>query len=147
MYKSILVPLDGSYRAEKILPHVKKMAQCTGARVILMQVVVPVYYMMDPQVTYVNINMEETQWRLDEAKTYLEQITQEFSEKSIQVDIRVEQGPIVETIIEIAQETDASMIALASHGRSGLGQVFYGSVTAGILQRVDRPLLVVRSRD
>ncbi len=147
MYKSILVPLDGSKRAEKILPHVKKLAQCTGARVILMQVVVPVYYMMDPQVSYVNINLEETQWRFDEATEYLETLAKEFSEKTLKVETLVEQGPVVETIIEIAQKLDAGIIALASHGRSGLGQVFYGSVTAGILQRVDRPLLVVRSRD
>lgn len=147
MYKSILVPLDGSKRAEKILPHVKKLAQCTGANVILMQVVVPVYYMMDPQLSYVNINVEETQWRLEEAKGYLDKLGQEFSEKTLKVETRVEQGPVVENIIETAQNLDASIIALASHGRSGLGQVFYGSVTAGILQRVDRPLLVVRSRD
>jgi nucleotide-binding universal stress UspA family protein len=147
VYKSILVPLDGSKRAEKILPHVKKLAQCTGAKVILMQVVIPVYYMMDPQISYVNINVEETQWRLEEAKDYLEKLAQEFSNKTLKVDVLVEQGPVVESIIETAQSLDASIIALASHGRSGLGQVFYGSVTAGILQRVDRPLLVVRSRD
>jgi nucleotide-binding universal stress UspA family protein len=147
VYKSILVPLDGSARAEKILPHVKKLAQCTGAEVLLLQVVVPVYYMMDPQVSYVNINIEETQWRLDEAKSYLDKLAAEFANKTLKVHTRVEQGPVVETIIEVAKTEDISMIALASHGRSGLGQVFYGSVAAGILQRIDRPLLVVRSRD
>lgn len=147
MYKSILVPLDGSTRAEKILSHVKKLSLCTGAKVILMQVIVPVYYMIDPQVSYVNINIEETQWRIDEAKDYLGKTAKEFSDKKLKVEIRVEQGPVVETIIDVARAEDASLIALASHGRSGLGQVFYGSVAAGILQRVDRPLLVVRSRD
>jgi len=147
VYKSILVPLDGSARAEKILPHVKKLAQCTGAEVVLLQVVVPVYYMMDPQVSYVNINIEETQWRSDEAKVYLENLANEFAEKTMKVHIRVEQGPVVETIIDVARTEDISIIAIASHGRSGLGQVFYGSVTAGILQKIDRPLLVIRSRD
>jgi len=54
---------------------------------------------------------------------------------------------VVETIIDVARTEDISIIAIASHGRSGLGQVFYGSVTAGILQKIDRPLLVIRSRD
>jgi len=147
MYKSILVPLDGSTRAEKIISHVKKLAQCTGAKVILLQVIVPVYYMIDPQVSYVNINIEETQWRIDEAGKYLVKIAEAFTEKKIKVETCVEQGPVVETIIDIARAKDVSLIALASHGRSGLGQVFYGSVAAGILQRVDRPLLVVRSRE
>jgi nucleotide-binding universal stress UspA family protein len=54
-------------------------------------------------------------------------------------------GPIVRTIINIAQQEEADLIAMASHGRTGLSQVFYGSVAAGVLHAVDRPLLVVRS--
>ena len=40
----------------------------------------------------------------------------------------------------------ADLIAMASHGRTGMSQVFYGSVAAGVLHRVDRPLLLVRAR-
>jgi uncharacterized protein YggE len=45
-----------------------------------------------------------------------------------------------------AQAVKVDLIALASHGHSGLAQVFYGSVAAGVLQRVDRPLLLIRSQ-
>jgi nucleotide-binding universal stress UspA family protein len=51
----------------------------------------------------------------------------------------------VGAIIEAAESEGADLIAMASHGRSGLSQCFYGSVAAGVLHRVDRPLLVVRS--
>ena len=54
--------------------------------------------------------------------------------------------PVVETIIEAATNEDADLIAMASHGRGGLSRIFYGSVAAGILNRVDRPLFIVRSR-
>jgi len=49
-------------------------------------------------------------------------------------------------LISAAARHEADLIALASHGRSGLGQVFCGSVAAGVLPRVDRPMLLVRSR-
>ena len=46
----------------------------------------------------------------------------------------------------LAQEHAVDLIAMASHGRGGLSRVFYGSVAAGILQRIDRPLLLIRAR-
>ena len=146
MYETILVPLDGSKRAEKILPHVEVLAQCMNSRLILLQVVAPVYYVMDPQVSYVDINVEETKWRSQEAEAYLEDLNKKYTKKGIQVSTRVEQGPMVETICEVAREEDVDLIAMASHGRTGLAQVFYGGVAAGVLNRVDRPLLLIRSR-
>ena len=59
--------------------------------------------------------------------------------------MHVADGPVVTSIINIASQEDVDLIALASHGRSGLARVYYGSVAAGILQRVDRPLLLIRS--
>ncbi len=147
MYTKILVPLDGSKRAEKILPHVAEMARCTGAAVQLLEVVPPVYYVMDPQISYMDINLGETKYRVEEAEKYLEERRQELTARGLVASTLVEQGPIVETIIEVARQQSADLIAMASHGRSGLGRVFYGSVAAGVLQQVDRPLLLVRSRD
>ena len=146
MYETILVPLDGSKRAEKILPHVEVLAQCMNSRLIFLQVVAPVYYVMDPQVSYVDINVEETKWRSQEAEAYLDNLNKKYEKKGIQVSTRVEQGPMVETICEVAREEDVNLIAMASHGRTGLAQVFYGGVASGILNRVDRPLLLIRSR-
>jgi len=53
----------------------------------------------------------------------------------------------VETIISVAQRENADLIAIASHGRSGLSRVFYGSVAAGIMQKIDRPILIIRARN
>ena len=118
-----------------------------GSKVVLLEVVAPVYFMMDPQVSFTDINIEESKWRVEEAQAYLDKQAKELKQKEIEVETRIEQGPVVETIIDVAREVDADLIAYASHGRSGLGQVFYGSVAAGILHRIDRPMLVIRSRD
>jgi nucleotide-binding universal stress UspA family protein len=58
----------------------------------------------------------------------------------------VVRGPVVETIINVAEREGADLTAMASHGRTGLERVFYGSVAVGVLHHVDRPLLLVRSR-
>jgi nucleotide-binding universal stress UspA family protein len=51
----------------------------------------------------------------------------------------------VEEIINRAERSKVDLIAMASHGRTGLSRVFYGSVAAGILHKVDRPLFLIRS--
>jgi nucleotide-binding universal stress UspA family protein len=148
MYKTILVPLDGSKRAEKILPHVEELAHCHDARVIFLQVVALV---LMPVVTApgaadsMSLSMEDMERNKREAKTYLAGWQGEFREKGIEARTRVEQGPIVETIINVAERESADLIAMASHGHTGLSSVFFGSVATGILHRVDRPLLLVRS--
>lgn len=147
MYKKILVPLDGSKRAERILPHVENLAQCFTSTVVFLEVVSPMVYVLDPQISYADVNLEETQWRLDEARDYLAKLEKTYTDKGIAVKTRVTQGPVVETICEVAREQNVDLIALASHGRSGLGQVFFGSVAAGVLHRTQRPLLLIRSRD
>ena len=56
-------------------------------------------------------------------------------------------GPVVKEILDFAEEEKVDLIALSSHGRTGLSRLFYGSVAAGILHQVDRPLLVIRAQD
>jgi len=145
MYKNILVPLDGSNRAEAILPHAEQMAQLCRAKIILMQVVEPVYISAGPPEIPVMISQELTQQRADDTDAYLTGWKVRLEKKGIEVVTRVEHGPIVATIIQVAEQEGADLIALASHGRSGLARVFYGSVAAGLLQHADRTLLIVRS--
>jgi len=80
-----------------------------------------------------------------QAGIYLESVCGKFREKGIASTVNVSYGPVVEGIIDIAKSRDADLITIASHGRSGLSKVFYGSVAAGVLHRADRPLLVIRS--
>jgi nucleotide-binding universal stress UspA family protein len=146
MYHTILVPLDGSKRAEAILSHVKDLAGRYGATVILLCVVEPVPFSIGYETSYVVLR-EDLERRTKEAESYLAGLQGEFCEKGIQAQTSVVSGPVVDAIIKAAEREGADLIALASHGRSGLSQVFYGSVAAGVLHRIDRPLLLIRSRD
>jgi nucleotide-binding universal stress UspA family protein len=147
VYEKILVPLDGSQRAEAILPHVEELALRFEAKVIFVQVVEPAPLVTVAESAYMNLRRADFDRRAKEAESYLAVQQGKFRSLGIEVESRVVFGPVVEAIIKVAEQVGADLIALASHGRSGLSQVFYGSVAAGLLQRVSRPLLLVRARD
>jgi nucleotide-binding universal stress UspA family protein len=150
VYHCILVPLDGSKRAEAILPHVEELATGFDARVIFLHVVEPPQIITDSdiigsEVSYLNGFQEQMKEMTKQAVLYLESVQGKLKEKGIESKVKVNHGPVVEGIINTAKSQDADLIAITSHGRSGLSRVFYGSVAAGILHRADRPLLVIRS--
>ena len=146
MFKRILVPLDGSKRAETIIPHVEDLARRNDkSQVILLQVVEPVpatIYMADP-VPPLDPTVIDRVYK--DARSYLERLQARLRKKGIRAHVHVLLGPVVGTIVDLAVREKVDLIALASHGRSGLPAFFYGSVAAGVLHRTDRPLLIVRS--
>jgi len=145
MYQKILVPLDGSKRVEKILPHVEELAIRYQTKVIFLQVV-EYQTITTPEGAFINYSDQEFDQSKKQAETYLEGIQGEFRGKNIDSQTHVTYGPVVEGIINMAAQEDVDLIAMASHGRGGLSRVFYGSVAAGLLHRVDRPVLIIRSR-
>lgn len=146
MYKSILTPLDGSKRAESILKHVEEVARRFDAKVVFLQVIEPTTFVAGSETAFYVQYKEEVEEKNKQAEDYLAGIKGEFREKGIESKLRVVNGPIVDAIIAAAESENVDLIAIASHGRSGLSRVFYGSVAAGILNRADRPLLLIRSR-
>jgi len=146
MYTKILVPLDGSRRAERVLSHVEKLALSFGAKVILLRAVRP-----SPLVGHDSAELVQFQKNMDEiyrdAENYLNDLKRKYSKMGIEAQTRVTMGPVVKEILNFAEKEQVDLIALSSHGRTGLSRLFYGSVAAGILQRVDRPLLVIRTQE
>ena len=147
MYEVILAPLDGSKRAEKILPYIETLAHRFGSQVILLQVLESIIIYPGPHSGYgatdfVVLQRDELK---EEVKAYLTGLQEEFREKQIEAQAIVAEGPVVPSIIKVAEREGVDLIAMASHGRTGLARVFYGSVAAGILNQADRPLLIIRS--
>jgi nucleotide-binding universal stress UspA family protein len=145
MYKKILVPLDGSKRAEKILPHVEDLAVRYKAKVIFLTAMENVFA-AGIEGSFIQYSEKDFSVQVEQAKSYLKKITENFNKKDISTQTVVANGPAVERIIQTAEKENADIIAMASHGGGGLTRVFYGSVAAGVLNRADRPLLVIRSR-
>lgn len=147
MYKNILVPLDGSKRAEAILPHVKNLAFCFNTKVIVLVVEEPALMLEYDEVIDMPKYLKERDQQKKKTQSYLAALRTEFRAEGIEVQALIGHGPVVKAIIDAARSENAELVAMASHGHSGLPRTFYGSVAAGVLQRIDRPLLLIRSRN
>ncbi|MCB0208179.1 MAG: universal stress protein [Anaerolineae bacterium] len=146
MYHKILVPLDGTKRAERILDQVEELAHDDEAQIILLRVIDPV-----PSYYTEALQSEEKaplqNQREIASVNYLDPIDEDLENRRVRVTKRVATGPVVETIINVAEQENVDLIAMASHARTGLSRMFNGSVTDEVLHATNRPMLVVRSLD
>jgi len=147
MYKRILVPLDGSKRAERILPYVEELATKFESQLTLLQVIEPAVVLAAPYDMGHYYDVDQIERMSEEAKLYLNTMRTALEKKGIATETLIGNGPVVTCILEEAVRKDADLIAMASHGRSGLARAFYGSVAAGILHQADRPLLLIRAQE
>jgi nucleotide-binding universal stress UspA family protein len=143
MYKKILVPLDGSQLAEEILDPVEDLAKGLGAKVLLLQVeeepLMLGYDEVVDQSTY-----QKQEQRKKQMESYLSRIEKRFQEKGIETKHYIAYGPVVGTLLIIAEKDDVDLIAIASHGLDGSYQAMCRSVVARLLERASKPLLLIR---
>jgi nucleotide-binding universal stress UspA family protein len=147
MYKKILVPLDGSLRAEAILPHVENLALHLHASVILLYVDETSDLLLErDEVIDVEGYLGKRRKRINNTQAYLQAIIDKWRSIDINAQMRIGRGSVVACIIDTAKRESADLVAMTSHGQSGLERAFYGSVAVGVLNKIDRPLLLIRSR-
>jgi nucleotide-binding universal stress UspA family protein len=137
MQRQILVPLDGSKLAEQALPHAATMARATSSSLVLLQVVPP---LLHTRSALLQIPKEDFAW----AQTYLSRVEEGLRVKGVEVEIRVREGDAAKVIVsEVRQDPGIFLIAMSTHGRSGLGRWFFGSVAEKVLQTSPVPLLLI----
>ena len=95
MYKTILVPLDGSKRAEAILPHVKNMSLCFNAKVIFFIVAEPSLLLEYDEVVDMSKYLEKRDLQKKETETYLASLQEGFHAKGIEVQTLIGHGMVV----------------------------------------------------
>jgi nucleotide-binding universal stress UspA family protein len=148
VYKKILVPLDGSKLAEVVLPHVEQLAWELGSSLILLRVVRPpraVEYTRQEEMMALN-RERETVFKRD-AETYLAARRGELRNKNIEVSTHIIVSEAVATaILDFAESEGVDLIAMSTHGRSGLGRWVYGSVADKVLQGATCPVLLIRAK-
>jgi len=145
MYQTILVPVDGSKRAEAILSHVRHIAGRDDTRVIFLRVEEEPILLDRDEVIDVDKYHEAFEQQQKRAQTYLTGLQKEFERQGIPAETRLAYGSVVKAILKTAAETGAHLIAMATHGLTGLARVSYGSVAAGVLQAAELPILLIRS--
>ncbi len=146
MPSRLLVPLDGSKLAEAILPYVAELASKLEASVVLFQALPPVEEALMEEgrvVAYVDELMAQ---RATAAKKYLEEVGARLTVDGVSSEVRVAFGSAPEEIIQNAHQLGVDMIAMSTHGRSGVSRWVYGSVADRVLRGSGLPVLLFRPR-
>ena len=126
MYKRIMVPLDGSELAQSALSHAVELCRGLSATLLLV-------YVRDPRAGSV-----------EAARRYLDFVRNQQAASGVEVEILVREGPVAAALIDVADKEHVDLIAMATHGRSGLQRVVYGSVAEQLLRSSTKPILLVR---
>ena len=151
MRERILVPLDGSKVGEAALPYVEdlvtKFLPEPKVEVTLMQVLSSLsHYVVAGEATArVPYTADEIEQMKKQAAQYLRKAGKALKDKGAQTKVVVVVGDAADEIIRVADEINADMIAMSTHGRSGISRWAFGSVTDKVLRGGNKPVLVVRA--
>lgn len=156
MYNKILVPLDGSAFAEQALAHAEQMAVPGKTEIHLVSVaplledqslaavdMYPVYVYRD---TMVDQTQEMDRLR-SELHDYLAALAQRLGKAGHLVCTVIRFGQPADEIISYAEQSGCDLIAMSTHGRSGIGRWVYGSVADKVLRGSAAPVLLVRVKE
>ncbi len=141
LFRRILVPLDGSRLAEAIVPAVVTLARACGGEIVLLHVLE-----REPPG---EVHGEPHLRSLAEATEYLEALAARLGELGLAVRrevVTADQQPVADCIAQQAAAFAADLIAMTTHGSGGLRGVLFGRIAQQVLQRAERPILVLRSR-
>lgn len=144
MFKRILVPLDGSDRAERAIPVAARIARALGDSVVLLRVVTtPVDYgpYIAPPAQYAD---ETINADLAGATTYLENVAKTDELVGITTEVKALFGAAAPTILSAAQSFHANIIVMCSHGYTGYKRWVLGSVADKVARHSPIPVLVLR---
>ena len=143
MYSKILVPLDGSKTAEKVLPYARYLASRFKIPIELLAVV-DIADLASQIATekprFLDTFFDDAEQRFT---SYLSAVASSFTEADLRYS--VERGKAEEAIVERAAKEKGTLIAMATHGRSGLNRFLLGSVAEKVLRGTVNPLLLIRA--
>ena len=141
MYKKILVPLDGSPLAEAVLPHAEALAKSEDAELIILRVpIIPAseYVAIDPVVAS-SVRKDIR----DEVESYVSGKVDAIKKDKVKVSGMTREGSVPDVILDTAEETHADMIAMSTHGRTGVKRWPMGSVADKIVHHAHIPVMLI----
>jgi nucleotide-binding universal stress UspA family protein len=144
MFKRILVPLDGSLRAERALPVAAHIARASGGSLVLLRVVnFPIEYGMYPTQPEVLTNAS-VDAEIAVATDYLTWVAQSDELAGIATEIEAISGAPASMLFSVAESSGADLIVMCSHGYTGLKRWMLGSVADKVTRYAPVPILVLR---
>jgi len=146
MYKKILVPLDGSELAEKVIPHVIALAKGTGAEVTLVTVVQLALGAVGAKLDAIPEAAAERKAALKaEAMVYLQKVQRDLKGQGITVHTVSLEGDVASEIIAYGEREGFDLVAMATHGRSGIDRFVMGSIAEKVVRGTTKAVLLIRA--
>jgi nucleotide-binding universal stress UspA family protein len=141
LYDSIVLPTDGSEGTENAVENALELVEKFDAELHVINVV-------DVRNFYDGVNWEEVLQDVElKGEEIVEEIVQKAEERGVEADQKVIRGIPHQEINDYAEEQDADLIVMGSHGRKGLERMLLGSVTEKVLRTSERPVLTVGLED
>lgn len=148
MISHILVPLDGSELGEAVLPYAKDLGRRLNAKVRFLQVsegeMPDLWDARSDARAAVEAAAKLTEREEKVADNYLSDLVSSWRAEGIDAECTVVEGAPAVKIIETAHSLDVDLIAMSTHGRSGLGRLVSGSVADEVLREAGIPVLLVK---
>jgi nucleotide-binding universal stress UspA family protein len=145
----VLIPLDGSDLAEEVLGPVGSLASALPIELVLLRAVPAPLSAAGPRVvalpaSYTLAPLSDVERDVAHARHYLEDVAERLRTVAPTISVRVDVGPPVGTIAAVAHDEGVDLIAMATHGGSGLAGLLMGSTAVATLHRAATPMLLVR---
>ena len=144
-HRRVLVALDGSQSAEAVLRFLLEIAGPLDMTVLLLRVLEPVR----PTVLEAmpGVVVEDVEGRRRDAEEYLAPMAAALRARGVDTAWAVRRGQPAEEILAAARESGADLIAMATHGRTGLNRLLFGSVAEAVLRQAPVPVFMIRQPD
>lgn len=142
MFEHILVPVDGSTLSECALPHAVTLARAFDARVTLLRVV---ERDRTGGLGWAIVDPLRWQMRKAEAGAYLDELVTRFRAAGMRTESALLEGQAAERIVEFVHDRDIGLIAMSTHGQSGLSGWNVSSVVQKVILRAHIPVMIVRA--
>lgn len=143
--KRVVVPLDGSELAETAIPHAAELAGKMDLDMVLLRA----YALTTPLYSGENYAPDLAElWEQTrkEAGEYLEEKARHLQKQGLRnISTVLTEGYAAERIIHLARQKPGSLVAMCTHGRTGVGRWVLGSVTDRVVRHSDNPILVIRA--
>jgi nucleotide-binding universal stress UspA family protein len=143
--RSILLPTDFSECANYALSYATSLARSAGAKIICVHVIEPVV----PTVGYTGMTeplpiADISEQLEDSAERELPKIAGCDECEGLEVEDVIAHGDAASEIVRVAGERSVDLIVISSHGRTGLGRLFFGSTAESVVRHAPCPVLVVK---
>jgi nucleotide-binding universal stress UspA family protein len=140
MYKTILVPIENSDADRTILDHVEALARLTGARLIVMHVA-------DGWAArhFDELKLRESE-EMQADRAYLARVRSELQRQGLEVEALLRMGDPAKEICRAAEELGVDLIAMATHGHTGVSDMIHGQTVDHVRHKAKMPVLLLKRR-